>query len=114
MMIVPYLIKRGSLINLYHANGVFLYPQPPNPHEIIKPEVFWCFQGLRKEISSTMMMMMMMMMMMNFFCGLVDRRKTFSLISSQAHRQRSSPLRIFDTPRVGFEPAQNLSSGLVE
>ena len=79
MMIVPYLIKRGSLINLYHANGVFLYPQPPNPHEIIKPEVFWCFQGLRKEISSTMMMMMMMMMMMNCFCGLVDRRKTFTL-----------------------------------
>ena len=61
-----------------------------------------------------LMMMMMMMMMMNCFCGLVDRRKTFSLISSQAHRQRSSPLRISDTPRVGFEPTQNLSSGLVE
>ena len=31
------------------------------------------------------MMMMMMMMMMNRFCGMVDRRKAFSLISSQDH-----------------------------
>ena len=58
--------------------------------------------------------MMMMKMMMNCFCGMVDRRKTFSLISSRDHCQRSSPSRISDTPRVGFEPAQNLSSGLVE
>ena len=37
--------------------------------------------------------------LLNCFCGMVDRRKAFSLIS---------------TPRAGFEPAQNLSSGLVE
>ena len=43
------------------------------------------------------MMMMMMMMMMNCFCGLVDRRKAFSLISSRDHCQRSSPLQISDT-----------------
>ena len=61
-----------------------------------------------------MMMMMMMMMLMNCFCGMVDRRKTFSLISSLDHYQRSSPSRISDTPWAGFEPAQNLSSGLVE
>ena len=61
-----------------------------------------------------MMMMMMMMMMMNSFCGMVDRRKALSLISSRYHCQRSSPSRIFDTPRAGFEPAQNLSSGFVE
>ena len=42
------------------------------------------------------------------FCGMVDRRKAFSLC------QRSSPSRISDTPRAGFEPAQNLSSDLVE
>ena len=30
-----------------------------------------------------MMMMMMMMMMMNCLCDMVDREKTFSLISSQ-------------------------------
>ena len=53
-------------------------------------------------------------MMMNCFCGMVDRRKAFSLISSRDHCQRSSPSRISDTPRAGFEPAQNLSSGLVE
>ena len=57
---------------------------------------------------------MMMMMIMNCFCGMVDRRKAFSLISSRDHCQRSSPSRIFDTPQAGFEPVQNLSSALVE
>ena len=57
---------------------------------------------------------MMMMMMMNCFCGMVDRRKAFSLISSRDHCQRSSPSRISDTSQAGFEPAQNLSSGLAE
>ena len=58
--------------------------------------------------------LMMMMMMMNCFCGMVDRRKAFSLISSRDHCQRSSPSQISNTPRVGFEHARNLSSGLVE
>ena len=49
----------------------------------------------------------------NCFCDMVDQRKAFSLISSRDHCQRSLPSRISDTPRVGFEPAQNLSSGLV-
>ena len=60
------------------------------------------------------MVKMIMMMMMNCFCGMIDGRKAFSLISSQNHCQRSSPSQISDTPRAGFEPAQNLSSGLVE
>ena len=60
-----------------------------------------------------MMKMMMMIMMINCFCGMVDRRKAFSLISSWDHCQSSSPSRISDTTRAGFEPAQNLSSGLV-
>ena len=55
-----------------------------------------------------------MMMMMNCFCGMVDRRKAFILVSSLDHCQRSSPSQISDTLRAGFEPAQNLSSGLVE
>ena len=55
-----------------------------------------------------------LMMMMNCFCGMADRRKAFSRISSRDHCQRSSPSRSFDTPRAEFEPAQNLSSGLVE
>ena len=58
--------------------------------------------------------MMMMMMMMNCFCGMVDQRNAFRLISNRNHCQRSSPSRIFGMPRAGFEPAQNLSSGLVE
>ena len=57
---------------------------------------------------------MMMMMMMNGFCGMVDRRKAFSLIFSQDPCQRSSPSPVTDTQRAGLEPAQNLSSGLVE
>ena len=36
------------------------------------------------------------------------------LISSQNHCQRFLPSRVCDTPRAGFEPAQNLNSGLVE
>ena len=59
-------------------------------------------------------MMMMMMMMMTCFCGIVDQRKAFSLISSQDHCPRFSPSRISDTSRAGIEPAQNLSLGFVE
>ena len=54
---------------------------------------------------------MMIMMMMNYFCGMIDRRKAFSLISSRDHCQRTSPSRIFGKPRAGYEPAQNLSLG---
>ena len=57
--------------------------------------------------------MMMIMMIMNGFCGMVDQRKVFSLISSWEHCLRSSPLKISDMPRAGFQPAQNLSSGFV-
>ena len=57
---------------------------------------------------------MIMIMVMNCFCVMVDRRKAFSLISSRNHCRRSWPSWISDTPRVGFEPAQNLISGLVK
>ena len=53
-------------------------------------------------------------MIMNCFCGIVDRRKMFSLIFSRDHCQRSSPSWIFNTPWTEFESAQNTSSGLVE
>ena len=52
-------------------------------------------------------------MMMNCFSGMVDQQKAFSLFSSWDHCPRSS-LRISDTPQVGFEPAQNLGSGVIE
>ena len=55
-----------------------------------------------------------MMMMMNGFCGMVDQQKAFNLIYSRDHCLRSSTLRISDTSRAGFEPAQSLSSDLVE
>ena len=75
----------------------------------------WLFcNGFTTGMPGTFKYMMMMMMMMNCSCGMVDRRKAFSLISSRNHCQRFSPSRISDTPRAGFEPAQTLSSGLVE
>ena len=45
------------------------------------------------------------------FCGMVDRQKVFSLISSPDQCQGSSPS---NTARAGFKPVQDLSSGLVE
>ena len=53
-------------------------------------------------------------MLMNCFCGMVDRRKAFSFISSQHQCQKFSPSRISDRTGAGFEPAKNLGSGLVE
>ena len=47
-------------------------------------------------------------------CGIVDRRKAFVFMTSRNHCQRFWPLQISDTARAGFEPAQNLSSDLVE
>ena len=60
-----------------------------------------------------MLTQMMMIMMMNGFCGMVDRRKAFSLILSRNHFQISSPSRISYAARAGFEPAKNLSSGFL-
>ena len=54
------------------------------------------------------------LMMMNYFCGMFDRRKAFSLISSQDHFQRCSSSRISHTLRAGFESVQNLSSSFAE
>ena len=59
-----------------------------------------------------MMMMMMMMMIIVSVVWLTDERR--SPISNRDHCQRSSPSRISNTPRAGFEPARNLSSGFDE
>ena len=53
------------------------------------------------------------LMMMNFFCGMVDQRKAFNLISGWGHCQRSSSSRISNKQQARFEPVQHLSSGLV-
>ena len=45
---------------------------------------------------------------------MADQRKALSLISRRDICQRLLPLQISDTPGTGFQPAQNLSSGLVE
>ena len=59
-------------------------------------------------------MMIKVQMTMNYFCRKDDRRKAFSLISSQEYCQGSSPLQIFDTQGAGVASAQNLSSDFVE
>ena len=70
--------------------------------------------GYTLQVTINQRVIVMMMIMMNCFCGMVDQQKAFSLISSRDHCQRFSPSQISDAPRAGFEPAQNLSSGLVE
>ena len=52
--------------------------------------------------------------MVSWFCGMVDRRKTFRLIFSRDHSQRSSPSRISHTSGAGYECEQNLSPDFVE
>ena len=74
----------------------------------ISPWIFFTFFKLYKWYQIAQCMKM------NCFCGMVNRRKAFSLISSRDHCQTSSPSRISNPPRARFEPAQNLSSGLVE
>ena len=74
----------------------------------------WTWQCFLTKLALKERDAVIVMMMMNCFCGMVDWRKEFSLISSWDHCQRSSPLQISDTPRAEFEPVQNLSSGLVE
>ena len=69
---------------------------------------------LLKNMMMMMMMVMMMMMMMNCYCGMIDRRKAFSLISSRDLSQKPSQSRISYTPRAGSEPVQNLRSGFAE
>ena len=49
--------------------------------------------------------------LMNYFCGMVDQRKAFSLISTQDHCQRFSPSQISNMPQAEFEPVQKLNSG---
>ena len=73
-----------------------------------------CLIALIETWLKMVMMIMIMMMMMNGFCGMVDWRKAINLIASRDYCQRSSPSRISDTPRAGFEPARNLNSGLVQ
>ena len=89
---------------------------------VLNMSVFWIYHGSEYARFTQgfeyawlfLCLNLMMKMIMNCFCGMVDRRKEFSLISSRDHCQRSSPSRIFNMPRAGFELAQNLSSGLVE
>ena len=57
-----------------------------------------------------MLYSVLQVLIMNCFCGMVNRQKAFSLISSRERCQSSSPSQIYDTPRAGFAPAQNLLS----
>ena len=49
-----------------------------------------------------------------WFCGLLDQQKAFSLVSNREYYQRFSPSLISDTLQAGFVPAQNLILNYVE
>ena len=87
----------------------YLRPPSPAPYNNQTPLVTKFFFG-----NAPLAMAMKIQPLMSCFSGMVDRPKAFSFISSRDYIQRSSPSQISDTPRAGFEPAQNLSSALVE
>ena len=55
-----------------------------------------------------------MMIMMNCFCGMIDQGKVCSLLRPLPEILTITFLMPQNMPRAGFEPVQNLSSGLVE
>ena len=80
----------------------------------VEPFIMWELDQSLQYYQIWMSIWILLMMMMSCFCGMVDRRKEFSHMSSRDHCQRYSPSQIFDKTRSGFEPAQNLSSSFVE
>ena len=54
------------------------------------------------------------MMMMNCFVVWLTDERCLALFPARSITTDPHPLRISDTPRAGFELAQNLSSGFVE
>ena len=85
----------------------------PNNFELSK-KLFEDIKDKSEPLKNIMMMMMMMMMMINCYCGMIDRQKAFSLMSSRDLCQKSSQSRISYAPRAGSEPVQNLRSGFAE
>ena len=63
---------------------------------------------------SIILILLLSFVRLNCFSRMVDQWKVFSLISRQDHRQRSSWSWFSNRLHAGFEPAQNLSSSLVE
>ena len=94
--------------------GVSSIAQPCCSHCEVRSQVKETSLHVLRTARTIRLFWFVMMMMMICFCGMVDRRKACSLISSWGHCQRFSPSRISDTPPAGFEPALNLSLGLVE
>ena len=63
-------------------------------HILMQQNIFINTKNIKNQSLGYSFLWWWMMMMMNCFYGMVDRRKTFSLISSWDHCQRSSPSRI--------------------
>ena len=113
----PNLVVESGIVSSFHQIvlarfNLSIFYAPPCERTV------WLYETANTELITRaidqFLVKMMMKMVMNCFCGMVDQRKVFSLISSRNQCQKSKPLRISDTPRAGFELAQNLSSGLVE
>ena len=116
---------RTSLVNVtkFAVSCGFGHIYWINPQRKTSFSVRWwlCFEEHLRTAASDytttrmmIMMMIMMMMMNNFFCGMVDRQKAFSLISSQDDFQRASLLQTSNTPGAGFKPPQNQNSDFDE
>ena len=54
------------------------------------------------------------MIMMNYFCGMVDWRKTLALFPAKTVVSGSHNCKSFEMSRTGFEPAQDLGSHFVK
>ena len=111
---VKHSIQKPILLNFLNLSTIFSPRLKIESQVQSYQNIFMCFTNHFLLPMYPFNLLLLMMMMKNCFCGMVDRRKAFSLISSWDHCQRSSPSRICDMPQAGFEPTQNLSSGFVE
>ena len=82
---------------------LWLRQQPTNCLSVFNHFVGLALKGLNTES-------LFSVMMMSYFCEMIDRRKSWGLISRQDYCQRFSPSWITDMSCTAFEHAQYLSS----
>ena len=77
--------------------------------ELVKPEVY---PQENAGLEMVFIVIHMEQVMKFYVFKMVDQGKELSLISSQDHCQRFSPLQISDMQQARYEPAQKLSSDI--
>ena len=101
---ITYFLNSPMVKLLFYCH-IFIYREKVTSYE--KYSYNWNPNSLE---NCSVSMLLMDIMMMNCFYGMVAWQIAFSFISSRNQCQRSSRSQISDTPRVGFEPAERLSS----